>query len=460
MSEETKSSNVKPGDVKPVWGAPERFERERVAPIGFYNARIVDPAADRDERGGLLIQAGKIADVGAHLGPDSFPAGADVIDARGSVVAPGLIDMRVFTGEPGFEHRETIASASRAAAAGGVTTMICMPDTDPVIEDVAMVDYVQRLARGTSLVRVRPMAALTRGLQGSAITEIGLLSAAGAVAFTNGRRPITNAQTMRRALTYARDFDALIVHHPEDPDLVGEGVMHEGEMSTRLGLTGIPAEAETVMLSRDLKLVGLAGGRYHAAQLSAARSLTTLRRAKERGLPVTAGVSINNLTLNENDIGAYRTFVKLSPPLRSEEDRRGLVEALADGLIDVIVSSHDPQDVETKRHPFAEAENGAIGLETLLAAALRLYHSDDVPLIRLIDALSTRPARMLGLNGGSLQPGRPADVIHLDADMPWIVDLGALSSRSKNTPFEDARMQGRVLRTIVAGRTVYDYRSL
>jgi dihydroorotase len=446
-----------PTDQKPTWGTPERFERERVRPIGFHNVRLIDPANGRDETGGLLIDEGKIADVGPHLSADVFPEGAEIIDGGGNVLAPGLVDMQVFTGEPGYEHRETIASASRAAAAGGVTTMICMPDTDPVIHDVAMVDYVQRLARDTAIVRLWPMGALTRDLAGSEMTEIGLMSEAGAVAFTNGRRAITNAQTMRRALTYARDFDALIVHHAEDPDLVGEGVMHEGETATRLGLKGIPAEAETVMLSRDLKLVGLAGGRYHAAQLSTARALTTLRRAKERGLPVTAGVSINNLTLNENDIGTYRTFLKLSPPLRSEDDRMALVGALADGLIDVIVSSHDPQDVETKRHPFADSEDGAIGLETLLVAALRLHHSGDVPLIRLIDAMSTRPAAILGLESGSLEAGRPADLVFLDPDMPWIVNAEELSSLSKNTPFEDARMQGRVLRTIVAGRTVYDY---
>ncbi|MCT8973187.1 dihydroorotase [Microbaculum marinisediminis] len=443
----------------PVWGSPERFEPEKVRPTGFHNVRLIDPSIGRDEIGGLLIDGGRIADVGPHLKAGSFLDGTEVIDGGAKVLAPGLIDMQVFTGEPGFEHRETIASASRAAAAGGVTTMICMPDTDPVIHDVAMVDYVQRLARDTAIVRLLPMGALTRDLAGTEMTEIGLMSAAGAVAFTNGRRAITNAQTMRRVLTYAGDFDALIVHHPEDPDLVGEGVMHEGEMATRLGLKGIPVEAETVMLSRDLKLVGLAGGRYHAAQLSAGRSLTTLRRAKERGIKVTAGVSINNLALNENDIGTYRTFVRLSPPLRSEDDRMALVAALAEGLIDVIVSSHDPHDVETKRHPFAEAEVGAIGLETLLSAALRLHHSGDVPLMRLIDAMSTRPAAILGLEGGSLEMGRPADLVFFDPDEPWIVDAGALSSRSKNTPFEDARMQGRVLRTIVAGRTVYDYGS-
>jgi dihydroorotase len=439
------------------WGAPERQEREHAGPLGFHHVRLLDPATGRDEIGGLLIRDGRIADVGPHLTADAFPDAAETVDGEGRVLAPGLIDMQVYTGEPGYEHRETIATASRAAAAGGVTTMVCMPDTDPVIDDAALVDYVHRLARDTAIVRVQPMAALTRGLAGTEMSEIGLLSEAGAIAFTNGRRAVASSRLMRRALTYARDFDALIVQQPQDHDLVGDGVMHEGEMATRLGLHGIPVEAETIMLSRDLKLVGLARGRYHAAQMSAAIPLTTLRRAKDRDLPVTAGVSINNLTLNENDIGAYRTFFKLSPPLRSEDDRRALVSALADGLLDVIVSGHDPQDVETKRHPFAEAEDGAIGLETLLAAALRLHHSDDVPLIRLIDAMSTRPAHILGLEGGTLAKGSPADVVFFDPDLPWIVDASALSSRSKNTPFEDARMTGRVLRTIVAGRTVYDY---
>lgn len=441
----------------PVWGTPEPFERQAAASIGFHDVRLVDPSTGRDEIGGLLARGGTIVDIGPHLTRDALPDGAELIDGGGRVLAPGLVDMRVFTGEPGFEHRETIASASRAAAAGGVTTMICMPDTDPVIDDVALVDYVQRLARDTAIVRVRPMAALTKGLSGTELTEIGLLSRAGAVAFASGRRAITNARLMRRALTYARDFGALIVHHAEDPDLVGDGVMNEGETAARLGLQGIPAEAETIMLSRDLQLVGLARGRYHAAQLSAAASLEHLRRAKAEGLPVTAGVSVNNLTLNEIDVGAYRTFFKLSPPLRAEDDRRALVAALAEGLIDVVVSSHDPQDVETKRHPFAECEDGAIGLETLLAAALRLHHSGDVPLMRLIDALSSRPAAILGLDAGSLEPGRPADLVFLDPDMPWVVDAERLSSRSKNTAFENARLQGRVLRTIVAGRTVYDY---
>ncbi len=278
--------------------------------------------------------------------------------------------MRAFIGEPGADHRETLASASQAAAAGGVTTIICQPDTSPAIDDPAIVDFVLRRARDTAIVHVHPMAAITKGLEGKEMTEIGLLKAAGAVAFTDGDRSVTNAQVMRRALTYARDFDALIVHHTEDPDLVGDGVMNEGEFAARLGLLGIPPAAETIMLERDMRLVALTGGRYHAASITCADSLEVLRRAKDAGLNVTASASINHLTLNENDIGSYRTFLKLSPPLRAEDDRKRLVEAVASGLIDVVMSDHNPQDVETKRLPFAEASPGAIGLETMLTAGL------------------------------------------------------------------------------------------
>ena len=441
----------------PQFGTPERFEREKPAPLVFHNVRLIDPAGGRDEIGGLIEIDGRIADIGGHVGPDDAPDGAEVIDGRGAILAPGLVDTRVFLGEPGFEHRETIASASRAAAAGGVTTMVCMPDTDPVIDDVALVGFVQRLARDTAIVRVHPMAALTKGLGGAEMTEFGLLLEAGAVGLTNGRRTVTSARVMRRTLTYARDFGALIAHLPQDPDLVGDGVMNEGETAARLGLLGIPAEAETIMLARDLALAALSGGRYHAEQVSSAKSLPLLAEAKARSETITAGVAIANLTLNENDVGSYRTFFKLSPPLRSEDDRQALIAALADGTIDTIVSSHDPQDVETKRHPFADAADGAIGLETLLAAALRLHHNGEVPLMRLIDALSSRPARLLGLEAGSLARDMPADLVLFDPDVPWVVDIAALSSRSKNTPFEGARLQGRVLRTVVAGRTVYDY---
>jgi dihydroorotase len=288
------------------------------------------------------------------------------------------------------------------------------------------------------------------------MTEIGLLKAAGAVAFTDGDKSIVNAQVMRRTLTYARDFDALIVHHTEDPDLVGDGVMNESEFAARLGLLGIPNAAETVMLARDTRLVDLTGGRYHAASVTCAESLEVLRRAKDAGLAVTASASINHVTLNENDIGPYRTFFKVSPPLRTENDRKALVAAIAEGLIDVVMSDHNPQDVETKRLPFAEAAAGAIGLETMLSAGLRLVHAGEVELPVLLRAMSTRPAELLGITGGTLRSGAPADVIVIDIDEPWLVDPNELKSKCKNTPFDEARMTGRVVRTIVAGRTVFE----
>ena len=301
------------------------------------------------------------------------------------------------------------------------------------------------------------MAALTKGMRGEEMTEIGLLKAAGAVAFTDGARSVTNAQVMRRALTYARDFDALIVHHTEDPDLVGEGVMNEGEFAARLGLVGIPNAAEAVMLERDMRLLALTEGRYHAASLSCIESLEILKRARDAGLTVSASVSINHVTLNENDIGPYRTFLKLSPPLRTEDDRRALVAAVADGTIDVIVSGHDPQNADTKRLPFAEAAFGAIGLETMLSAALGLYHNENMPLGRLVEAMSSKPAEILGLETGRLAPGAPADFALVELNMNWTVEETQLRSRSKNSPQEDRTLEGRVIETVVAGRTVYAY---
>jgi dihydroorotase len=426
-------------------------------PILLANARILDPARDLDIEGDLLMADGVIREAKRGIGAAGVPEGTEVVDCRGRIIAPGLIDMRAFIGEPGAEYRETIASASQAAAAGGVTTIVCQPETSPPIDDPAIVDFVLRRARDTSIVHVQPMAALTKGLRGEEMAEIGLLKAAGAIAFTDGARSVTNAQVMRRALTYARDFDALIVHHTEDPDLVGEGVMNEGEFAARLGLAGVPLEAETIMLERDMRLVALAESRYHAASLTCAASLDVLARAKEQGLAVTASASINHLTLNEIDIGPYRTFLKLSPPLRAEPDRSALVAALATGLIDVVMSDHNPQDVEGKRLPFTEASAGAIGLETMLAAGLRLVHSGEVSLMTLLKAMSSTPARLLGLAAGTLRQGSPADVVVFDLDAPWVLDPLELKSKCKNTPFDEARLQGRVVRTIVAGRTVYEY---
>jgi dihydroorotase len=405
----------------------------------------------------VLIVGGLIRETRRGIGAAGVPEGTEIIDCRGKIVAPGLVDMRAFVGEPGAGHRETLASASQAAAAGGVTTIVCQPDTNPPIDNPATVDFVLRRARDTAIVHVHPMAALTKRLEGREMTEIGLLKAAGAIAFTNGARSVADAQVMRRALTYATDFDALIAHHVEDEDLVGEGVMNEGERCTRLGLIGVPTAAEAIMLERDLRLVGLTRGRYHAASITCAESLELLRRAKDAGLPVSAAASINHVTLNENDIGAYRTFFKVAPPLRAEEDRVALVEAVAEGLVDAIMSDHNPQDVETKRLPFVEAAHGAIGMETMLSAGLRLVHSGTLTWLRLLRAMSTRPAQLLGLACGALKPGAPADVIVIDPDVAWLVDPAELKSRCKNTPFDEARLDGRVVRTIVAGRTVYEY---
>lgn len=366
-----------------------------------------------------------------------------------------MVDARVFVGEPGSEHRETIESASRAAATGGVTSFIAMPDTDPVIDDIALVEFVQKTARDKALVNVHPAAALTKGLLGQEMTEIGLLRDAGAVCFTNGRQPVHDTLVLRRAMTYAREFGAVVALGTRDKYLGANGVMNEGLLASWLGLPGVPREAEIIPLERDLRIAGLTRAAYHAAEISVPESAETIRIARERGTNVTCGISINHLTLNENDIGEYRTFFKLSPPLRTEDDRVAMVEALADGTIDIIVSSHDPQDVDTKRLPFADAADGAIGLETLAAAALRLYHSGEVPLMRLIDALSTRPSAIFGLDAGTLKPGARADIAVIDLDEPWVLHKETLVSRSKNTPFENARFTGRVVQTYVAGELVH-----
>ena len=425
-------------------------------PTVFSNARIIDPSRGMDEIGSVIVEKGTITAAGASALNQGAPEGARIVHCHGKVVVPGLVDGRVFVGEPGAEHRETIASASHAAAAGGVTSIVMMPDTNPVIDDVALVEFVLRTARDTAMVNVHPAAAITKHLAGNEMTEFGLLREAGAVAFTDGHHTIANPLVMRRALTYARDFGAVIAQETQDADLAGSGVMNEGLYASWLGLSGIPREAETIPLERDLMLARLTRGAYHAAKISTDMSAKAILRAKNEGANVTSGVSINHLSLNDNDVGEYRTFFKLSPPLRAEEDRLATIEALREGVIDIIVSSHDPQDVDTKRLPFADAADGAIGLETLLAAALRLHHNGEVPLFKLIEALSTTPARIFGLPGGSLAPGAPADLVLIDLDAPWVVSEADIRSRSKNTCFEGARLQGKVLQTLVAGRTVFE----
>jgi dihydroorotase len=424
-------------------------------PLALVNARLVDPVRETEERGGVLIIDGTIRDFGPQVAAAALPPHAHIIDCGGDVVAPGLIDMCAFVGEPGAEHRETIATATAAAAAGGVTTILPRPDTNPPIDEPAVVDFLLRRARDTGLVRVLPVAALSRGLRGEEIAEIGLLKEAGAVAFSDGPHALRNARVMRRVMAYAKDFGALVVHFAQDPDLATDGVMTEGELATRLGLPGVPREAEVIMLDRDIRLIALTRARYHAALISTTLSLDAIRAAKAAGLPITCGTSINHLTLNENDIGDYRTFLKLAPPLGREEERRALVAALAEGLIDVVVSDHNPQDVETKRLPFAEAEPGAIGLETMLSAGLRLVHAGEITLPRLLAAMSSRPAEILGLPQGRLEIGAPADLIRFDPDEPFVLDPSSLHSRCKNTPFDEARMQGRVKLTMVAGELVW-----
>jgi dihydroorotase len=423
-------------------------------PLAFVNARLIDPEKGVELAGGVLVENNAIKDFGPGVTAQNLPREIGVIDCRGDVLAPGLIDFRAFVGEPGFEFRETIATATASAAVGGVTTIVASPETNPPVDDPAVVDFLKRRARDHGRVRVLPAAAISKRLEGQEIAEFGLLREAGAVAFTDGSLSLRNSQTLRRALTYARDFDALIVHFPEDRDLAG-GVMNAGELATRLGLSGVPREAEAIALDRDIRLVRMTGARYCAAPISTTLALDVIAKAKAEGLPVSCGVTINHLTLNENDIGSYRTFLKLKPPLRGEDERLALVEAVASGLIDIIFSDHNPQDVETKRLPFAEADFGANGLETLLSAGLRLVHSGHVSLPNLLRAMSSRPADVLRLPQGRLAVGAPADLILFDPDEPYVLNKADLKSRCKNTPFDEARLQGVVKATMVAGQIVH-----
>ena len=421
----------------------------------LLNGRVVDPSSDRDETGGLLIEDGLVVAAGPAVTRDNLDDATAITDVGGAMIMPGVVDMRCHIGEPGGENRETIGSASHAAAAGGVTSLVMMPDTSPAMDDVALIEFAMRTARDTAIVRILPSAATTKGFAGREMSEYGLLKEAGAVMLSQAATTISSAGVVRRSMTYARDFDLLYGHVSHDAELAGSGVMNEGLFASWLGLPAIPREAELLPLERDLRLVRLTGARYHAELLSAAMSADAIRMSKADGLSVSAGVSINHLALNENDIGEYRTFFKMTPPLRHEDDRQAMVAAIADGTIDVICSAHDPRDVDQKRLPFAEASDGAVGLETMLAASLRLYHAGDVPLMRLVRALSTRPAELLGTGTGTLKPGAMADVAIVDLDHAWIVKPDAMQSKSRNSCFEDARMTGRVIETIVAGRTVF-----
>lgn len=412
--------------------------------LSFTNARLVDPSIGRDETGSLHVEDGRIVEGGPVFNAD------ETIDCGGRVLAPGLIDLKVSTGEPGDEHRETIASAGRAAAAGGVTTICVQPDTDPPLDDPALIEFV---ARAPCAVRVLPMGALTQGLKGEKMSEMGLMSAAGAVGFTEGDASIANTRVMRRALSYAATFDLLVAVHAEDPFLAEGGAMNEGETATRLGLPGIPAAAEAIIVERDLRLAEMTGARLHFQQISTAAALDAIRAARARGLKVTCAVSTAHMALNEIDVGTYLTFRKLTPPLRSEQDRLAMIDGVVHGDIDAVVSSHDPQAPDTKRQPFAQAAFGGAGLETLLPVALIPFHNGDVSLAEALKPVTCRPAAILRLTDGSgtLQPGARADLVIFDPGSPRTIRREGLLSRSKNTPFEGLNFQGAVWRTYAAG---------
>ncbi len=423
--------------------------------VAYVGARLLDPATGLDEIGGILTEGELIKQIGAKVTADLALEGVTVIDCAGLCLAPGLIDMRVHLGEPGEDYKETFASAGRAATKGGVTSMVCLPNTDPVIDDMSVVEFVARRARLQGLSKVYPYGAVTKGLKGKEIAELGLLAESGAVAFTDGFNAVANAQVLRRAMMYARTFDLLICQHPEEPSLAAGGAMNAGETATRLGLSGIPRQAEIMMIERDIRLVELTGGRLHIAHVSTVEAIDAIRNAKARGLPVTCDTSPPYFALNEVAIGDYRTFAKLSPPLRDESDRRAVVDGLKDGTIDCIASDHMPQDEESKRLPFSAAATGGVGLETLLAVTLELYHNGHVPLLDALRFVTAAPADLLKLRTGKLAQGRPADLILFDLEQGWKVEADKLLSKSKNTPFDGRLMQGAVVRTVIDGRTVF-----
>jgi dihydroorotase len=425
-------------------------------PIAFINARLVDPASGYDGPGALMASGGRIVEVTHGDGPAFLSPDVRRIDCNGAMLAPGLIDLRVKTGEPGAEPKETLKSAARAAAAGGVTSIVVQPDTDPAIDDPSVVDFILRRARDIELVHVYPAGAATKGLAGKAMAEIGLMHEAGCVYVTDADRPIVDSKVMRRLLAYAKGQNLLVAHRPADPWLTDGAAATESEFAGRMGLPAAPAVAEKIMLERDAALVELTGARLLVDQVSAACALESLARAKARGLPILATCSINHLTFNELDIGDYRTFWKLEPPLRGEDDRQALVEALVSGLVDIVVSAHAPAPAEDKRLPFEEAAPGSIGLETLLPALLGLFHDGRAPLLRLIETVTLAPAKAIGLAAGRLAVGAPADLVLCDLAAPRLIDAEQLTSKSKNSAFDGRRLQGQVLMTLVDGRVVYE----
>jgi dihydroorotase len=425
-------------------------------PIAFVNARLVDPATGYDGPGALIAENGVIAAVSREVGFADLSPDIRQIDCNGDMLAPGLVDLRVKTGEPGAEPKETLKSAARAAAKGGVTSIVVQPDTEPAVDDPSVVDFILRRARDIELVHVYPAGAATKGLGGQALAEIGLMHDAGCVYITDADRPIVDSKVMRRVLAYAGALNLPVAHRPADPWLSAGAAATEGEFAGRMGLPSVPAAAEKIMLERDAALVELTGARLIVDQISTQCALESLARAKGRGLPMLATASINHLTFNELDIGDYRTFWKLEPPLRAEDDRQALIDALVEGLVDIVVSAHAPAPAEDKRLPFEEAAPGSIGLETLLPALLGLFHEGRAPLLRLIHAVTLAPAQAIGLAAGRLTVGAPADLVLCDLGAPRVIDAEKLTSKSKNSAFDGRRLQGEVRMTLVDGRVVHE----
>lgn len=421
----------------------------------YINARVLDPASGLDAPGEVLTSGEVIIEVGTKLFDGKPPRDIEVVDCDGMCLSPGLVDMRVQLREPGEEHKESLKSAGEAAVASGVTTMVCLPNTNPIMDDEPTLEFVARRARLLALSKVYCYGAVTKGLQGKELAEMGLLAEAGALAFTDATRAIADAQVMRRALQYAATFDLMIVQHPEEPSLA-TGVMNGGEIATRMGLSGIPREAEIIMLERDIRLAAMTGGRYHAAHISTSDSVEIIAKAKASGLKVTCDTAPFYFALNEMSVGDYRTFAKLSPPLRHDDDRRAIVAGLKSGVIDAIASDHAPQDTDSKRLPFPQAAFGGSGLETLLAVSLDLYHNGDMSLLDVMRRLTCAPADLLGLEAGRLAKGRKADLTIFDPNEGWKVIADKFKSKSKNSPFDGRPVQGRVLRTVVDGRCVFD----
>jgi len=423
----------------------------------LINARIIDPMNNMDEIGGLIIDSkGFIKAVGKKVTNGNLPVSAEKIDLKKKVLIPGIVDMRVFVGEPGYEYKENFRTLSNAALSGGVTSVVSMPNTSPVIDNVSMVDFLKRRGRDKSRINIFPSAALTKNTEGKQMTEFGLLKRKGIIGFTDGVKTIQDPQVMSRIMNFAAQSESLIMQHAEDNILSKDGLINEGEISTRLGLKGIPFLAEKIIVERDLSLLEEYFCRYHISQISSEKTVSIIKKAKNEGKIFSTGVSVNNLSLNENDIGDFRTFLKLSPPLRTESDRLSLVKGLNDGIIDVIVSDHKPEDEESKRLTFSQAATGASGVETMLPLALELFHNKSIKLSKLIATITSNPAKILKIDKGNLKKGNDADLCIFDLNKPWTVDKNKLKSKSKNTPIENRKLQGQVLTTFVKGEVAYE----